>query len=253
MPCRVLLVLSLVMCTSSGFAQRAIPDDDLAYPVLINLTDCTSNVSSIQGTGFFLNAPTATYLVTARHVLFNDAARLTPNQPRPLQCKMAELRSYPRDPKEKQLNRFSVDLQALNLVGRVKAHATHDVAVVQVAVVIAANPASPAVPAAAPRAADGAQLRRIEIVPRIAVDQSAPSGILGVGWDAVEKFDQVLAANDIYVLGYPASIGIQQSPQIDYSAPLLRKGIIAGTNSANKTIVLDCMTFHGNSGGRCSR
>jgi len=34
-----------------------------------------------------------------------------------------------------------------------------------------------------------------------------------------------------------------------YSAPLLRKGIIAGTNSANKTIVLDCMTFHGNSGG----
>lgn len=122
------------------------------------------------------------------------------------------------------MNRFSVDLQALNLVGRVKAHATHDVAVVQVAVVIAANPASPAVPAAAPRAADGAQLRRIEIVPRIAVDQSAPSGILGVGWDAVEKFDQVLAANDIYVLGYPASIGIQQSPQIDLQRSAAEKG-----------------------------
>lgn len=147
------------------------------------------------------------------------------------------------------MNRLSVDLQALNLAGRVKAHATHDVAVVQVAVVVAANPAPVAVPAAAPKAADGAQLRRIEIVSGIAVNESAPSGILGVGLDGVEKFDQVLTPNDIYVLGYPASIGIQQAPQIDYSAPLLRKGIVAGTNSANKTIVLDCMTFHGNSGG----
>lgn len=84
MPCRVLLALSLLMCASSGFAQRAIPDDNLAYPVLINLTDCTSNVGSIQATGFFLNAPSATYLVTARHVLFNEAVRLAPNEPRPV-------------------------------------------------------------------------------------------------------------------------------------------------------------------------
>ena len=104
-----------------------------AYPVLINLTDCASNVTSIQATGFFLNAASATYLVTARHVLFNEAVRLTPNQPRPLLCKAAELLSYARDPKDKQLNRFSVDMQALNEAGRVKAHPSHDVAVVQVA------------------------------------------------------------------------------------------------------------------------
>jgi hypothetical protein len=250
MSSRVLLVLSLVMCTSSAFAQRAIPDDNLAYPVLINLTDCTSNTTSIQGTGFFLNAPSATYLVTARHVLFNEAVRLAPNQPRPLQCKRAELLSYPKDPKEKQLNRFSVDLETLNQAGRVKAHPTHDVAVVQVAIVITANPApAPTVPAATPNAADGSQLRRIETVPGVAINHSAPSGILGVGLDTLEKFDQVLTPNDIYVLGYPESIGLQQAPQIDYSAPLLRKGVVAGTNSANKTIVLDCMTFHGNSGG----
>ena len=250
MPSRVLLALSLLVCTSSGFSQRAIPDDNLAYPVLINLTDCTSNVTSIRGTGFFLNAPSATYLVTARRVLFNEAVRLAPNQPRPIQCKTAELLSYPRDPKEKELNRFSVDLQSLNQAGRVKAHPTHDVAVVQVAIVVTANPApAPTVPAATPKAEDGSQPRAVEMVPGVTVNQRAPSGILGVGSDVIEKFDQVLTPNDIYVLGYPASIGLQQAPQIDYNTPLLRKGVVAGTNSANKTIVLDCMTFHGNSGG----
>ena len=55
--------------------------------------------------------------------------------------------------------------------------------------------------------------------------------------------------NDVYVLGYPSSIGIQQQPQIEYNSPLLRKGIVAGMNETNKTIVLDCLTFFGNSGG----
>jgi hypothetical protein len=237
------------VCAPLCLAQRAIPDDNLAYPVLINLTDCT-NVNSIQATGFFLNASSAVYLVTARHVLFNEAMRLAPNERKPLQCKKAELRSYSKDPKEPQLNRFSIDLQALNEAGMVKPHPTHDIAVVQVARLVVATPVpTPAVPAAAPRAADASEVRRVEMVPGVAINQSAPSGILGVSLDAVEKFDKVLTANDIYVLGYPASIGLQQAPQIDYNTPLLRKGIIAGTNNANKTIVLDCMTFHGNSGG----
>ena len=248
MSSRVAFALALLLYPCSGFAQRAIPDDNLAYPVLINLTDCASNVNSIQGTGFFLNAPSATYLVTARHVLFNEAARLAPNQSRPLQCKTAELLSYSRNPKEKQLNRFLVDLEVLNQAGRVKAHPTHDVAVVQVAVVVTSNPA-PAVPTTTPDATKGSQEGNLETIPGIVANQIAPSGILGVALETVERFDQVLTPNDIYVLGYPASIGLQQAPQIDYSAPLLRKGIVAGTNSANKTIVLDCMTFHGNSGG----
>jgi hypothetical protein len=79
--------------------------------------------------------------------------------------------------------------------------------------------------------------------------QSLESGILGVGLETVKKFADVLTGNDVYVLGYPSSIGIQQLPQIDYDYPLLRKGIVAGTNESNKTIVLDCLTFFGNSGG----
>ena len=43
---------------------RAMPDDNLAYPVLITL-------KTGGGSGFYLNAKTAIYLVTAKHVLFD--------------------------------------------------------------------------------------------------------------------------------------------------------------------------------------
>jgi hypothetical protein len=78
---------------------------------------------------------------------------------------------------------------------------------------------------------------------------AAPSGLLSVAMASIKKFDEVFTANDIYIMGYPPSIGIQQQPQIDYNAPLLRKGIVAGINQSNKTIVLDCLSFFGNSGG----
>jgi hypothetical protein len=86
-------------------------------------------------------------------------------------------------------------------------------------------------------------------LPGVQVIQYALSGTVSAHPDIVKKLSEVLTADDVYVFGYPSSIGIQQSPQIDYNTPLIRKGIIAGVNDANKTIVLDCLTFHGNSGG----
>lgn len=45
-------------------AIRALPDDNLAYPVLITLKNST-------GSGFYVNTNTGMYLVTAKHVLFD--------------------------------------------------------------------------------------------------------------------------------------------------------------------------------------
>src|ERR1017187_754556 len=216
-------------------AQRAIPDDNLAYPVLINLTDCSSNIATIKASGFFLDTGLVVYLVTARHVLFNESEHVQPNHARPLQCKKAELLSYSKDPKDKQQNHFQLDLQNLNEAGKVKAHATHDVAAVQVG---------------APRTAIKPGASGIwDILPGVQVIHHTPSGPVSVSMEGVKKPSEVLTPDDIYVFGYPSSIGMQQSPQIDYASPLIRKGIVSGINDANKTIVLDCLTFQGNSGG----
>jgi hypothetical protein len=49
--------------------------------------------------------------------------------------------------------------------------------------------------------------------------------------------------------GYPSSIGLSTTPQLDPDRPLLRKGIVAGKNLQKHTLVLDCPTYNGNSGG----
>jgi hypothetical protein len=110
-----------------------------------------------------------------------------------------------------------------------KRHATHDVVVVQIA-----KNSSPG---------------RMAPVPGVQPISVAPTGFLSVNINNVQKLEDVLTANDVYVLGYPSSIGIQQVPQIDYTTPLLRKGIVAGINRSSRTIVLDCLMFQGNSGG----
>ena len=86
-------------------------------------------------------------------------------------------------------------------------------------------------------------------LPGVQAIQRTQKGPVVVYSGYTRKLNEILTANDVYVFGYPSSVGIQQFPQIDYNSPLLRKGIVAGINDARKTIILDCLTFHGNSGG----
>jgi hypothetical protein len=60
-----LLVVSFFLQPETALSYTDIPKDNLAYPVLIMAKDFT-------GSGFFYNKKGATYLITARHVLFDD-------------------------------------------------------------------------------------------------------------------------------------------------------------------------------------
>mgnify|MGYP005846942681 FL=1 len=73
--------------------------------------------------------------------------------------------------------------------------------------------------------------------------------IMCVSNSYVKLFKDVLIGNDMFMFGYPKSIGIQNIPQIDYKRPLIKKGIIAGKNLSSKKIILDCEVYYGNSGG----
>jgi hypothetical protein len=74
------------------------------------------------------------------------------------------------------------------------------------------------------------------------------SGILGVGKDGYKLFNDVLISNTIYTFGYPTSIS-QINPFLDVKLPLLRKGTVAGKNKKLEIIILDCPVYKGNSGG----
>jgi hypothetical protein len=63
------------------------------------------------------------------------------------------------------------------------------------------------------------------------------------------KLVDINVGDDIYLFGYPGSVGLQQSPKFDYHRPLLRKGIISGVYPQAQTIVVDAAVYFGKSGG----
>ncbi|MEA2889136.1 MAG: hypothetical protein QOD11_3496 [Bradyrhizobium sp.] len=219
------LAAALLLSASELHAQRAIPDDNLAYPVFYSSPTNT-------GSGFYLNTSGSVYFVTAKHNLFDEKGNLRTHT--------AQLLSYSRDPKDEQNNLFDLDLFRLKSEGRILAHPRVDAAVVKIATMTPA-------PADAKAPFQGAQM--VKTIEGVNVQRYSPSGILGVARDAVKQYDDVLVGNEIIVFGYPNSIGLQQIPQIDPLRPLLRKGIIAGKNPSLRTIIIDVPSFPGNSGG----
>ena len=208
----------LAVASGQTAPSRLIPADNLSYPVLIRIGTTT-------GSGFYLATETDVFLVTAAHVLFEPDRRT-------LIGTQAETLSYASDPKERTQAVFRLDLKALGDNGDIKIDNLHDVAVVRVAMVTGQGAAMTSRP-----------------MPGVVMRSVPKSGYVTAGTHTVKRFAEVLVSNEVIVFGYPSSLGVPNIPQLDYSRPLLRKGIIAGTNEALKSIVLDCPVYPGNSGG----
>jgi S1-C subfamily serine protease len=227
---RLLLIFAITIAlipVLPARAQRALPDDNLAYPVLITFKGST-------GSGFFLNTHEAVFLVTAKHVLFDpDTQKLRENQ--------VELLSYSKDPSDNENNVIVLNPEILQSTSAIKAHNSQDVAVVKIGTIKDEEESSN----------DIQELKKKITVPILGVAfiKTAKLGIVGVDLDNVKTLDQTLIGNDVIVFGYPTSLGLQAKPQLDPHRPLLRKGIVAGQNLQRKAIVLDCPVYQGNSGG----
>jgi hypothetical protein len=216
-------VICLVLPPGIVRAQRSIPDDNLAYPVLVQLPGELAS-------GFYLNTGTSIYLVTAKHVIFDPQSARIRGGP-------MTLLSYPRDPKQSGTNVLVVDMAALLQAGEIKGHLTADAAVVHIGDSVSSAPDK------------GPATQTIRFIPGVTVRTAALSGLLGLSVNAIKKYDDVLVANEVLLFGYPTSLGIQGSPQLDPLRPLLRRGIVAGLNPSAKSVIIDCPSYPGNSGG----
>ncbi|MGD0819238.1 MAG: hypothetical protein ABSA71_00665 [Desulfomonilia bacterium] len=83
-----ILFVFIVACLLSpriSLSESDLPDDNLAYPVLL------ISKEGGTGSGFFYNKDEAIYLITARHVLFNETSIRVPEAvivPKNLRCKL---------------------------------------------------------------------------------------------------------------------------------------------------------------------
>ena len=205
--------------------SRYIPDDNLSYPVLIS-------IGGRSGSGFYLNANDGSYLVTAKHVLFEEDLK---NKKFTLWDKTVTFSSYSKDPTEKTPLVLNANLELVE----VKTHPVFDIAIVKVSIFKEKTP-------------EGMWIT--EFIDGITTKQIGEKHFtVGVPLNSCRKYEDIQVSNEIFVFGYPNSLGIheksQEDNELDYSRPLLRKGIIAGKNELKRTIIIDCPIYQGNSGG----
>ncbi|MGA2774339.1 MAG: serine protease [Bryobacteraceae bacterium] len=197
---------------------RALPDDNLAMPVLITF----KNGSSV-GSGFFFDNGISIYLVTAKHVLFD------PNTHKfyDTECQLV---SYSSDLSDATPNVVEVNLPTLGSEN-IKAHPSEDVAMAKIGVNVI-----------------DAGTKLLKPLSGVTLKQAANEGIVTVHPETIKTFKDVLIGNEVIVMGYPTSLGLKEMPQFDSHRPLLRKGIVAGEDSQKRSIIIDCPSYPGNSG-----
>lgn len=193
--------------------MREIPDDNLKYPVLVKYNEISI------GSGVFLSSDNEVYFITAKHVLFPDDKPLS----------KVKLLSYP---KESNLsNEIELNIESMVQKNNILSHKTADIVVAKIG---------------KRDLIEGTSNYKLSFFEDII--QTKNNGIIvSITKNFIKKYEEVIIANDVFLMGYPSSLSTTQ--QIESDKPLLRKGIIAGKNDTKKSIIIDCPVYQGNSGG----
>lgn len=195
--------------------MRNIPDSHLAFPVLISL-------GNSSGSGFVYRTDSFAYLVTAKHVLFDESEKLRSEE--------IEITCQTNNLQDDSVIRIRILLNDVKLLFENKT----DVALVKFAKITTKNEKEEFI------------ITYLKGATRL---QAGISNPVYASRKNVNLLQEVIISNDIYVYGYPTSLGIETNKQFDFNRPLLRKGVIANVYKVAETIILDCPVYGGNSGG----
>ena len=210
-------------------SSQVLPDDLHCMPVLIQIP-LQDNVHSSYGTGVFLDESNKVFLATAAHVIFN----VNSTNKLELINSVAILTVFARGKDSTNKSMLLLNLKQIMDKGLLKRHSTHDVAVIQVGY-------------DTPRDTNG----NISIVWESGV--SSLSTNLIVTWppgESSKTFKDIPDGNETYILGYPVELLNTSIPQeVDFSYPLIRKGIISQRNQKTGKLIIDSGVYGGNSGG----
>jgi len=178
-----------------------------------------------SGSGLLVQDSMKIYLITAKHVIFDANQGF-----KKLNSRIAEIQFYAKDFRGDSANQILIDLKNLIKNKLIIVDSLTDICVLRIA----------------------------DVEPSGAIKYT--SGVYRIGHGVnytpyflhektvIEKKDLFLG-EDVFVIGFPTSIGLQKSPQFDYEKPLLKRGAIASISDGFNTFVIDCPVYHGNSGG----
>lgn len=208
-----------------------IPHDNLSYSTLISINEGKST-----GSGFRLKIGGENYLITAKHVIFDRHDQLYG------ETLVLTFHSPDRNTTLPWI--FGIDMHSAKILRSEK----YDV----VAILIGKNIPIDGFDHVTPLKQLQNESKRptsLALEPYVRSIQVGDGFAVSADVEAVGKLDSISLASDVYLMGYPTSLGMRNNEFYDFSKPLIRKGIVAGVNVMKSTFVIDCSAFPGNSGG----
>lgn len=214
-----------ILFCNNVFCQYSFNEDIINKTVLIEFDNGNS------GSGFLFQDSFDIFLVTARHVVLNevlnDKGKVIDYK---LQSQNGTIKFYARESDKSEVNEMKCDFLKAYQSGNLKYSLTDDVLMVRLAKV---------------KSDEYFHTEYLDFIFRQGKSTRINTYLPG----AIGFFDDTQLGNDIFIFGYPKSLGLNKDDRYDFNRPLLRKGTLAGRNVESKTIIIDCPSFGGNSGG----
>ena len=193
--------------------MEIIPKENLAYPIKLEVD------SNYKSTGFVINFEKESFFVTTKHSFYEEDKLIG---------EKCEMICQPESNLLEDIIFLEMDLVWLEQNGKIRKSSTEDVLVIKLSNYQNGN--------------------EISLCEGITLKETGESNLIGIPEIAIKLLKDVRISSEIFVQGYPESIGLEDVPQIDFDRPLVRKGIVAGINEDNNSIIIDCQIFKGNSG-----
>lgn len=206
------LSLTLLFICLSSFSQI---DEFIENVVLIQSKDKVHS-----GSGFLYHTGNNLYLLTAKHVLFDQENKLLYDE--------IVFYSYPNDAQKEKAVEYIIDMKAAYLQHKARYGNNFDIVAVQIGVT------------------PGGIVNYFNFVSKNNATNNINIFSLS---DCILDLDSIHTGDNIFMLGYPKSLEVTQYNNFNFNRPITRKGIVSGKDYAYNTILIDCPAYGGNSGG----
>lgn len=220
----LLVICTITLLVGNVRSDRNISGDSLlATSVLIK-----DSAKTNMGSGFLIDCePNGQegyniYLVTAWHVLFNH--KISTNR---LNTQKITLITYPRATQSNELIKVHIDLQRLLADRNILTDRDNDIAIVPLLREVTNGVGF--------RQNKGVKIEHLNTKKNLTFAED----------NLLMPFKDVPLASDIYMFGYPQLL----NNRINRNKPLIIKGNVAAKNDKDKTIIVYCPAYGGNSGG----
>ena len=216
-----ILIIAIVLFAIQANAQKGLVNMFIPGTVLIKYTSGGSSSGVIVADSSYL------YLVTARHCLLNEVKNRIS-----LVDSSALLIYYVGDPYSSKPDSIMINLSKASKQGDLLFDPVNDIGILVIAKINGYT------------ASGGPKFTYQSSTNKLTKMASG-----GISKDLCLEFNKVDVGDDCLILGYPASLQANSTNDFDFNRPLLRKGAISGKDKLKGTIIVDCPSYQGNSGG----